>query len=228
MKASFVAGALAFGLAILPRFGAHAADAKLVPPPAIDLPAPPGLQTIVLSGGCFWGVQGVFEHVKGVERAVSGYAGGSASTAHYQTVSGGDTGHAESVRITYDPRHISYGRLLQIFFSVALDPTELNRQGPDEGTQYRSEIWTSDADQARVARAYIDQLNAAHVFTQPIATRVDPLAGFYPAEAYHQDFLVRNPDYPYIVYNDLPKVEALRRLFPDAYVAQARVVEAQK
>jgi peptide-methionine (S)-S-oxide reductase len=204
---------------------ARAADAHAVPPPAIDLPAGNGPQTVVLSGGCFWGIQGVFEHVKGVDRAVAGYAGGSADTAQYETVSTGTTGHAESVQVTFDPKQITLGHLLQIFFSVALDPTEVNHQGPDDGTQYRSEIWTTNADQARVAKAYIAQLDLAKVFDKPIATRVDALPAFYPAEAYHQDFLVRNPDYPYIVFNDAPKVAALKAVFPGDYRAQAKVTD---
>ena len=177
-------------------------------------------QTIVLAGGCFWGVQGVFEHVRGVESAVAGYAGGTAETANYAAVSTGATGHAEAVQITYDPAQISYGEILRIFFSVALDPTEVNRQGPDVGTQYRSEIFTITAEQAEAARAYIAQLDRADAFSRPIATRVAPLAGFYPAEAYHQDYLVRHPANPYIVINDLPKVRELQRLFPEHYVEQ--------
>ena len=180
-----------------------------------------GPQTVVLAGGCFWGVQGVFEHVKGVQRAVAGYAGGAKSTAQYETVSNGDTGHAESVQITYDPHQISFGQILQIYFSVVTDPTEVNRQGPDEGTQYRSDVFATTADQANIATAYIAQLDAAHVFPRKIATRVDMLPGFYPAEAYHQDFLQNNPDYPYIVVNDMPKVEALKADFPGFYVAKA-------
>jgi peptide-methionine (S)-S-oxide reductase len=175
----------------------------------------------VLSGGCFWGVQGVFEHVKGVEKVLAGYAGGAKSTAEYETVSTGTTGHAESVQITYDPAKISYGTLLQIFFSVALDPTMKDAQGPDSGTQYRSEIFYTTPEQQKVATAYIAQLDASHTYHAPIATRVDKLPAFYPAEAYHQDFLEKNPDYPYIVYNDLPKVEALKTLFPGDYVARA-------
>jgi peptide-methionine (S)-S-oxide reductase len=203
---------------------AHADElAAPVPPPAVDLPVAgpgqPSLQTVVLSGGCFWGVQGVFEHVRGVTRAVSGYAGGSAANAQYETVSTGETGHAESVSITYDPAVVTFGKLLRIFFSVALDPTQVNQQGPDWGTQYRSEIWVNGAEQARVARAYIAQLDAAHVFPAPIATRVDELPGFYPAEEYHQDYLTRYPDNPYIAINDVPKVRSLQRLFPDAYRA---------
>ncbi len=173
----------------------------------------------MFSGGCFWGVQGVFEHVKGVTRAVSGYAGGAASTAQYETVSSGTTGHAESVQVTFDPKQITYGQLLEVFFSVAMDPTELDYQGPDRGTQYRSELWYTDAAQERVAEAYIAQLGAAHVYTAPIVTRVDRLNGFYPAEAYHQDFLERNPDFPYIRVIDMPKIDNLKRLFPDLYRA---------
>ena len=171
----------------------------------------------MLAGGCFWGVQGVFQHVKGVTGAVSGYAGGDKSQAQYETVSSGRTGHAESVRVTFDPRQISYGRILQIYFSVAHDPTELNRQGPDTGTQYRSAIFPTDAEQARVAKAYIAQLEQAHAFNAPIVTKIEPDRTFYPAEAYHQDFLALNPTYPYIVYNDLPKVANLKRLYPEVY-----------
>ena len=196
---------------------ARANDTRVIPPPAMDAPAAAGPQTIVLSGGCFWGVQGVFEHVKGVSRAVAGYAGGAKETAEYETVSTGSTGHAESVQVVFDPKQVSLGKILQIFFSAATNPTELNRQGPDSGTQYRSEIWASDAGQMKVAQAYIAQLDAAHAFDSKIATRVDMLPGFYPAEAYHQDFLNNNPDYPYIVVNDLPKVAALKKMFPDFY-----------
>lgn len=214
--------------ATLTHRGAWAAeDMHVVPAPAVDVPAATGLQTAVLSGGCFWGVQGVFEHVKGVTHVLAGYAGGARATADYETVSTGETGHAESVQITFDPAQISYGRLLQIFFSVAMDPTTVNAQGPDSGTQYRSEIWVADAAQQKVAAAYIAQLTAAHSFHAPIATRVDALKGFYPAEGYHQDFLERNPDYPYIVYNDLPKVAALKALFPNYYVGKAVVSTAK-
>ena len=176
-----------------------------------------GLHSIVLSGGCFWGVQGVFEHVRGVTKAVAGYSGGPANEATYEQVSTGTTGHAESVQVTYDPSVLPTSKLLQIFFSVALDPTEHNRQGPDEGTQYRSEIFTNDPADASLAHRYIAQLDAAHTFSAPIATGVDPMKGFYPAEHYHQDFLVHNPDYPYIAINDVPKVEALKKLYPDYY-----------
>jgi len=181
-------------------------------------------ETAILAGGCFWGVQGVFQHVEGVTNAVSGYAGGDKATAQYETVSTGTTGHAESVQITYDPRKISYGRLLQIYFSVAHDPTELNRQGPDTGTQYRSAIFPMNAEQARVAKAYIAQLGQAHVFNAAIVTRIETDRTFYPAEAYHQDFLMRNPTYPYIAINDLPKIDALKRLLPEFYRTNAVLV----
>jgi peptide-methionine (S)-S-oxide reductase len=191
----------------------------------VDLP--PGQAssaTIVLAGGCFWGVQGVFQHVKGVTNAVSGYAGGEKKTADYEVVSTGRTGHAESVQVTYDPRQISYGRLLQIFFSVVHDPTELNRQGPDTGTQYRSAIFPLSAEQGDVAKAYIAQLDQAHSFKKPIVTRIEADRAFYPAEGYHQDFLTRNPSYPYIAINDLPKIEDLKRLLPDVYRASPTLV----
>jgi peptide-methionine (S)-S-oxide reductase len=202
---------------------------RVVPPPAVDEPAgQASSETAVLAGGCFWGMQGVFQHVKGVTNAVSGYTGGSQATAHYEMTSRGDTGHAESVRITFDPHQITYGRLLQIYFSVAHDPTELNRQGPDSGTQYRSAIFPTDAEQAQVAQAYIAQLAKAHVYDAPIATRIEPGKTFYPAEDYHQDYLVRHPDNPYIVYNDLPKVETLKRLFPALFSEHPVLVTAQR
>jgi peptide-methionine (S)-S-oxide reductase len=175
------------------------------------------LQTAVLSGGCFWGVQGVFEHVKGVQKVVSGYAGGDRSTARYQDVGTGTTGHAESVQVTFDPAKVSYGELLQVFFSVAHDPTQANGQGPDIGSQYRSMISYSDDTQKNIASAYIAQLGKTGVFSRPIVTKVAHLKGFYPAEGYHQDFLALNPSNPYIVYNDLPKIANLKRLFPDYY-----------
>jgi peptide-methionine (S)-S-oxide reductase len=185
------------------------------PDPARDqASASPGQQTAVLAGGCFWGVEAVFEQLNGVSDVVSGYAGGSRLTAHYEVVGSGTTGHAESVKITYDPARISYGRLLKVFFAVAHDPTEVNRQGPDEGTQYRSSIFYATEDQKAIAEAYIRQLNAAKVFKRPIATKVAPLDGFYAAEDYHQNFLARNPTYPYIVVNDLPKLRALKAEFP--------------
>jgi peptide-methionine (S)-S-oxide reductase len=183
-----------------------------------------GLQTAVFAGGCFWGIQGVFEHVKGVTRAVSGYAGGQVVDPSYEQVSSGVTGHAESVSVTFDPAQVSYGTLLRIFFSVALDPTQKDRQGPDWGTQYRSELFVNGPEQERVAKAYVAQLEAAHVFSRPIATRVDPAGPFYPAEAYHQDYLDLHPDAPYIAINDLPKVEALQKLFPGNWHAPATKV----
>jgi peptide-methionine (S)-S-oxide reductase len=198
--------------------GGSGNTASPVPPPATDLPRGPGGQTAaVFAGGCFWGVQAVFQHVKGVSSAVSGYAGGGQNTADYEVVSTGSTGHAESVKVTYDPAQVSYGQLLRIFFSVAHDPTELNRQGPDEGTQYRSAIFYSSPDQKHVAEAYIRQLDAAKAFPARIVTQVAPLQAFYPAEAYHQDYAARHPDSPYIVFNDAPKVERLRVEFPDMY-----------
>jgi peptide-methionine (S)-S-oxide reductase len=189
-----------------------------IPAPAQDEPATGAhSETAVFAGGCFWGVQGVFEHVRGVQQAVSGYSGGAAATAQYETVATGNTGHAESVRVTFDPAQVSYGRLLQIFFSVGHNPTELNYQGPDEGTQYRSALFPLDAAQRTVAQAYIAQLDRAHVFAVPIVTRVEPFKGFYPAESYHQNFLTLHPDNSYIYYNDLPKIAALKRLFPGEY-----------
>ena len=209
-----------------PAFAAEAA--VVIPAPAEDITAVSGAatETAVFAGGCFWGVQAVFQHVKGVSNAVSGYAGGAASTATYDNVGEGKTGHAEAVRISYDPKQVSYGQLLQIYFSVAHNPTELNRQGPDVGTQYRSTVFPTNAAQARVAKNYIAQLDKAKRFGQPIATTIEMQKNFYPAEAYHQDFLVRNPDHPYIVINDLPKVENLKRLFPSAYRAEPALVGA--
>jgi peptide-methionine (S)-S-oxide reductase len=194
-----------------------------------DSPTGPGtLQTAVLAGGCFCGTQGVFEHVKGVRQVLAGYSGGEKATADYQMVSTGTTGHAESIQITFDPALVSYADILQVFFSVAHDPTELNRQGPDTGTQYRSEIFFADDSQRKTALAYIAQLEQAHIFGHPIVTRVDPLKGFYPAEAYHQDFLVRNPRYPYIVYNDLPKIANLKRELPQVYIDKPVLVVAAR
>jgi len=208
--------ASSFALRVLPL---AAESAHSVPPPALDTPANPQAtsEVAILAGGCFWGVQGVFQHVQGVTSAVSGYAGGAADTAHYEMVGTHTTGHAESVRITFDPRRISYGQMLQIYFSVAHNPTELNRQGPDVGSQYRSAIFPTNPQQMRIAEAYIVQLNQAHVFDGAIVTKTEPGRDFYPAEDYHQDFMTRNPNYPYIVVNDLPKIEALKRLFPDLY-----------
>ncbi|WP_026783605.1 peptide-methionine (S)-S-oxide reductase MsrA [Pleomorphomonas koreensis] len=207
---------------------ARAGEARLVPAPVVDEAANPAAATevAVLAGGCFWGVQGVFQHVAGVTGAVSGYAGGDAATAQYETVGSGTTGHAESVKVTFDPRTISYGEILRIYFSVAHDPTELNRQGPDYGPQYRSTIFPTSDAQARVARAYIAQLDKAHAFDAAIVTTIEPGKRFYPAEAYHQDFLTLNPDYPYIVINDLPKIDALKALFNDRYRAEPVLVSA--
>ena len=211
-----VFGALALALTLAPGSVLADGPAKAVPPPAMDVaPSGPALQTAEFAGGCFWGIQGVFQHVKGVTQAVSGYAGGTVANPSYEQVSSGTTGHAESVKVTFDPSRVSYGKLLQIFFSVALDPTEVNRQGPDWGTQYRSELFVANPEQDRVAHAYIAQLEAAQVFSGKIATRIDPAAAFYPAEAYHQDYLVRYPDNGYIAYNDIPKVQNLQRLFPE-------------
>jgi peptide-methionine (S)-S-oxide reductase len=190
-----------------------------LPAPAADVPAIGGMQTAVLSGGCFWGVQGVFEHVHGVKQVLAGYAGGKRGTANYELVSTGITGHAESVQITFDPKQITYGEILRIFFSVATDPTQVNRQFPDEGKQYRSEVFYANATQKMVAERYIAQLNRAKVFAHPIATRVDPNTGFFRAEAYHQDYLVRHPDATYIATFDLPKVAALKTMFPADYRA---------
>jgi peptide-methionine (S)-S-oxide reductase len=207
------------------RIGYSAEPAVMVPPPLVDEPvASATSETAVFAGGCFWGVQGVFQHVKGVSNAVSGYAGGEAKTAKYDDVGMGNTGHAEAVRITYDPKQVSYGKLLQIYFSVAHNPTELNRQGPDTGTQYRSTVFPANAEQARVAKSYIAQLDKTQVFGKRIATTIEPGKTFYPAEAYHQDFLTRHPDHPYIVINDIPKVDNLKRLFPAVYRAQPALV----
>ncbi len=200
-------------------------EAWVVPPAKEDLAAGSSkMETAVLAGGCFWGVQGVFQHVKGVTGAVSGYAGGAKNTAEYEVVGTGRTGHAESVKITYDPSKISYGKILQIYFSVAHDATQLNRQGPDTGTQYRSAIFPLNEDQARVAKAYIAQINQARVLQAAIVTKIEPEKQFYPAEDYHQDFLTRNPRFPYIAYNDLPKIENLKKMFPDDYRAEPVLV----
>ncbi len=195
-----------------------AEEAVKIPAPVLD-PSPEGkgLQKAIFAGGCFWGVQGVYQHVKGVQQAVSGYSGGTAPTATYKLVSRGNTGHAESVEVTYDPAQVSYGTLLQIFFSVVHDPTQLNRQGPDVGTQYRSAIFATSPAQLKMAQAYVAQLNATKLFGKPIVTRLEDKPSFYPAETYHQDFMTENPRHSYIVFNDLPKVENLKRLFPERY-----------
>ena len=209
------------------RMPSAVAAARVVPAPAVDASASTASSEVaVLAGGCFWGVQGVFQHVKGVKNAVSGYAGGKEATAEYEVVSTGSTGHAESVQITFDPREITYGQLLQIFFSVAHDPTQLNRQGPDHGPQYRSAIFPTSADQARIAEAYISQLNGAHAFTSKIVTTVESGRSFYPAEDYHQDFLTLHPTHGYIVVNDLPKVDDLERFFPERFRKDPVLVRA--
>ncbi|BBK30408.1 peptide-methionine (S)-S-oxide reductase [Stella humosa] len=214
--------------------GASAEPARALPPPAIDqatidqnASAEATSAVAVLAGGCFWGVQGVFQHVDGVSNAVSGYAGGTRETARYELIGTGRTGHAEAVRITYDPRRISYGRLLQIYFSVAHDPTEVDRQGPDEGPQYRSAIFPESAEQARIAAAYIAQLDATGILGAPIATKIEQYRPFYAAEDYHQDFMTKNPRHPYIVEHDLPKVDWLKRQFPDLYRDQPTLVAGQ-
>jgi peptide-methionine (S)-S-oxide reductase len=196
--------------------------AVVIPGPAVDAPLAKtkGSETAVVAGGCFWGLQAVFEHVKGVKAVTAGYSGGSSITAHYETVSTGMTGHAESVKITYDPSQVSYGQILKVFFSVAHNPTELNRQGPDEGTQYRSAIFYASSEQKSIAEAYIAQLNQAKSFSRLIVTQVVALQAFYPAEAYHQDYAVHHPDDPYMRINDLPKVEHLRQQLPELYVGK--------
>jgi peptide-methionine (S)-S-oxide reductase len=221
------AGALAVTTALTaPSLASE--EAVVIPAPAMDAQAADGLQTAVIAGGCFWGVQGVYQHTNGVINAVSGYAGGNKSTASYNAVSSGSTGHAEAVEIKYDPKKISYGKILQIYFSVAHDPTQLNRQGPDVGTQYRSEIFATTPEQKKVAEAYIAQLNAAKVYKKPIATKLGMLQAFYPAEAYHQDYLTLHPNQPYIVYNDLPKIENLKKIFAENYIEKPTLVNTAK
>jgi len=220
-------GALAFAvLAIAPSRAAE--EAVVIPAPAVDAREADGIQTAVLAGGCFWGVQGVFQHTAGVINAVSGYSGGSRDSADYDQVSTGRTAHAEAVEVKYDPKKISYGKILQIFFSVAHDPTQLNRQGPDVGPQYRSAIFTANDEQKRVADAYIAQLNAAKVYKKAIATKVDRLQAFYAAEDYHQDYMTSHPNQPYIVFNDLPKVENLKKIFAENYIAKPTLVNKPK
>lgn len=217
LAAGGLGGAVA--LRSLPAFAGDAA--VVLPPPKDDTPAG---DVAVFAGGCFWGVQGVFQHVKGVTRAVSGYAGGDARSANYQSVGSGRTGHAESVRISFDPKQVSYAQLLQVYFSVAHDPTELNRQGPDSGTQYRSTVFAQNPEQARIARAYIAQLDRAGSFGRPLATTIESDKPFHPAESYHQDYLTLHPNQPYIAINDLPKVENLKRVFPGLYRADPVLV----
>ena len=220
-------GALAISaLSTVPSRAAE--DAVIIPAPASDLQASDGVQTAILAGGCFWGVQGVFQHTAGVLNAVSGYAGGTKATANYTLVSTGATNHAETVEIKYDPKKISYGKLLQIFFSVVHDPTQLNRQGPDVGAQYRSAIFTNSDEQKKVAEAYVAQLNAAKVYKKPIVTKIGALEAFYAAEADHQDYLTLHPNQPYIVFNDIPKVEALKKIFADSYIEKPTLVSNAK
>jgi peptide-methionine (S)-S-oxide reductase len=206
-------------IAALPLMRAHSESAAVnLDPPAVDAAPAEGLQTAVIAGGCFWGIQAVYQHTKGVTKAISGYAGGEQKDANYELVSSSRTGHAEAVQITYDPRVISYGKILQIFFSVAHDPTQLNRQGPDHGPQYRTEIFPQTDEQAKIAKAYVAQLDTAKVFGKPIVTKTATMkAAFYPAEAYHQDYATLHPNNPYIAINDAPKVENLKRMFPDAF-----------
>ncbi|HWD25930.1 MAG TPA: peptide-methionine (S)-S-oxide reductase MsrA [Rhizomicrobium sp.] len=212
---------LATGISALCSLSAACGDAidKAIPVAAVDeaKAGAPASETAVLAGGCFWGMQGVFEHVKGVTKVVAGYSGGAANTATYDQVTTETTGHAESVQVTFDPRQVSYGEILRVYFSVAHDPTELNRQGPDDGTSYRSDIFAATPLQTKIAHAYVAQLTAAHVFPDPIVTKIDALHGFYAAEDYHQDFLIHNPTYPYIVVNDMPKIGALKRVLPAMY-----------
>jgi peptide-methionine (S)-S-oxide reductase len=216
-SAALIAGALLAAATFwTPRSTAE--EARVVPPPAVDESKGASTSEVaVVAGGCFWGVQGVYQHVDGVVSAVSGYDGGDKPTAHYEMTSNGDTGHAESVKITYDPRKITYGRILQVFFSVVHNPTELNYQGPDEGTQYRSAVFPANDEQARIAKAYIDQLDKAHAFGAKIVTTIESGKTFYRAEDYHQDYLTLHPAQPYIVFNDQPKIANLKRLFPNLY-----------
>ncbi|CAB3787511.1 Peptide methionine sulfoxide reductase MsrA [Paraburkholderia ultramafica] len=220
-------GALALLLAQRMAFPAEAA--VVIAPPALDEPISTNAaheETAVFAGGCFWGVQGVFQHVRGVTKAVSGYSGGQRETAEYEIVSGGGTGHAESVQVTFDPTKVTYGQLLQVYFSVIQDPTQLNRQGPDSGTQYRSAVFPLNDTQRRVAQSYIAQLEKAHVFPAPIVTRTEPFKGFYPAETYHQNYLTLHPNSAYIAFNDMPKIANLKRLFPNLYRDKPVLVEA--
>lgn len=205
-------------------FSNAAEEAVVIPPPTIDEASTATTEKAVFAGGCFWGVQGVFQHVKGVKNAVSGYSGGAKDTAVYETVSGGDTDHAEAVEVTYNPTMVTYGQLLQIYFSVAHNPTQLNYQGPDHGTQYRSEIFATNNEQKKIAESYIAQLDKAKVYGEPVVTKVSDMTAFYPAEEYHQDFLTLNPTYPYIVYNDMPKIENLKALFPTEFSAKPVLV----
>jgi peptide-methionine (S)-S-oxide reductase len=227
LVAAAVAGTVALSW-LLPGPSNAAEDATMIPPPSLDMKAADGIQTAVVAGGCFWGVQGVFQHTAGVVNAISGYAGGAKETAEYERVSTGTTGHAEAVEIKFDPKQVSYGKILQIFFSVAHDPTQLDRQGPDTGTQYRSEIFTVNDDQKKVADAYIAQLSAARIYKKPIVTRVGTLQGFFPAETYHQNYLTLHPNQPYIAYYDIPKIRNLKKIFANNYIEKPTLVSSVK
>lgn len=220
-------GALAVSFFVVGPLRA-AEDPVIIPAPAVDAQAGDGLETAVVAGGCFWGIQGIYQHTNGVVNAVSGYSGGLARTAKYELVGRGTTGHAEVVEVKYDPKKISYGKILQILFSVGHDPTQVNRQGPDVGTQYRSAIFPTNPEQKKVAEAYIAQLNAAKVYPRAIATTIEPLNGFYAAEDYHQDYATNNPSQPYIAYNDLPKIENLKKVFSDIYRTKPALVRDAK
>ena len=224
LGAAIGVGLLAGALTLLPLQSTAEEAARRLPEAAAQSSEAPGPHTAVFAGGCFWGVQGVFQRVRGVSKAVSGYAGGARADADYRSVSRGGTKHAEAVAVTYDPAVIRYDELLRIFFSVALDPTQVNRQGPDHGRQYRSALFTRDAEQTRVAAAYLAQLDSAKTFARPIATAIEADAAFYPAEGYHQDFLVQHPNHPYIAANDVPKIEDLGRLFPERITAEPALV----
>ena len=229
-RRSFGFALVAAGLIAAAGFRLARADEapRLLPKAEVDAHASgAGVETAVLAGGCFWGQQGVFEHVKGVRKVVAGYSGGEKATATYEQVSTERTGHAESIEITFDPKEVTYGQILRVFFSVAHDPTELDRQGPDTGPSYRSEIFYASPAQEKIARAYVAQLGAAHAFAQPIVTRIEPLKAFYPAEAYHQDYLIHNPRSPYIVFNDLPKIANLKRILPELYVEAPAALSAK-
>ncbi|MFT4067112.1 MAG: peptide-methionine (S)-S-oxide reductase MsrA [Paraburkholderia sp.] len=225
---SLLFGTGALALLLAQRMALSAETGVVIAPPALDEPVLASTtheETAVFAGGCFWGVQGVFQHVRGVTKAVSGYSGGARDTAQYETVSGGETGHAESVQVTFDPGKVTYGQLLQVYFSVIQDPTELNRQGPDSGTQYRSAVFPLNDAQRRVAQSYIAQLDRSHAFAAPIVTKTEPYKGFYPAESYHQNYLTLHPDSAYIVFNDMPKIANLKRLFPTLYRDKPVLVE---
>jgi peptide-methionine (S)-S-oxide reductase len=230
LPSRLLAAAASLGIGLMLVYGTAgvaAESAVRAPQPIVTVPPSAASETAIFAGGCFWGVQGVFQHVKGVKSAVSGFTGGGGDTAHYERVSDGDTGHAESVRVVFDPHVVSYADLLRIYFSVVADPTQLNAQGPDVGTQYRSALFPTNEAQRKVAAAYLDQLRKAHLWSKPIVTRIEPLKPFYPAEGYHQDYLTRHPDSGYIRYNDLPKLAALKQLYPQYWREQPVLVNAR-